>query len=280
MPHTTSLFVKAVAEMLGSAIAVFAGAAAAASVGFIQDDDVVFGIAHGLGLMIAVWITTPISGGFVNPLITIVSFFVDLTRLGRSTLPKEESEQFFTGDRWWRMVVFVIAELAGGILAGVFLLAIFGSGSTLGTPVVVFPKYRAFAFEIIGTFIILLVAVLCRQNPRYKAVPVGMTLLFLNLFGRLISGAVFNWARHLGPAVVSNTWNTSTDWIYYAGPAIAVPAAWLVYTIVFLRSNNPQVELTVNPERSAESRTQKMERGYLHHHHHHRQHHRANDLFP
>lgn len=275
MPHKgvkASLFARSVVELLGSMILVFTTAGSTAAVGVTPADNVIVGIASGLGLMVAVWMAAPISGGHINPLVSLLYFLLDLTRYGRGYGTKEQRNEFYTRDRMWELVVYVVAQLAGGLLAAVLLLSVFGGGTTLGTPFITFTKFHAFAFEIIGTSLLLLVSALLTnvraRHVMFVAVPRGMTLIFLTLFGRLISGAVFNWAGHLGPAVVSNTWNVSTDWLYYAGPAIAVVIIWIIYAVVFMRASDSMSQFTVAPmeettmRNRVSNRVKQRHRGY------------------
>jgi glycerol uptake facilitator-like aquaporin len=258
-PHLAAGFF---AEMLGSFVFVFLGAAAVAVQPALPapPDAVVIGLAHGIALVAAMWLTAPLSGGHVNPMVSLM-FFVHglvvsaLERAhrrggGKRELHQQPPMEFFG---WRFALVWVLGQLAGAVVAGALLLAVFGGSVPLGRPAVgaAFSFGRAFGYEIIGTAVLLLVVLMVVVSPRLRtwaAGRIGATFLALNLVGAVISGASLNWWRHFGPTVVANAWDgakafppsgdadlndgvagRNVDWLWYVGPLLGVVAALAVF---------------------------------------------------
>ncbi len=256
------------AEFFGSLLFVLVAAGAGAiQPSLSHPDSVLFALANGFGLMAAIWISASIPGsGQINPVVTITlwiySFF------------EPEPKRFWWFTTGWGTLYYpllwIFAQFVGAIVAALLLLAIFGGGSDLGRPLVGpgFEWGRAFGFEIIGTTIILGVHLYFiwgygrishekweKKGLKLTAIPVGLTHLVLSAIGAFISSASFNWWRHFGPTVISNTWNAdgdpsrNVDWIWYVGPiggaAVALGSFWLVL-FLYKRIVEPRVDLSTN----------------------------------
>jgi aquaporin Z len=159
----------------------------------------------------------PLSGLHINPAVTLA----------------------FTGRRVFRAswaVPYIVAQMAGAILASLFLQLMFTHVAAGGNYPIDKPggEWRSFVMEIVLTAI--LVTVILNTATGYRsighnaALAVGATIALLGLFASPISGASMNPARSLGPDIVANDY---TGWWVYAfapliGAAIAVMLIGLV----------------------------------------------------
>jgi len=143
-----------------------------------------------------------------------------------------------------------VAQLAGAFVASLLLLAIFGTGNNLGSPVIGpgFSRDTAFAYEIIGSTILFFVYLYIiwklpqKTFKRWAAIPIGFTYLILASIGAFISSASFNWWRHLGPISISNTFNVNIDWIWYVGPIIGAIIALILFVGFWYIINMKDIE--------------------------------------
>ena len=234
-------------EFWGSLIFVFASAGAGAIQPLLTSpDSVLFGLASGFGLMAAIWIASQIrGGGHINPVVTIMLYLYSwldswLQFEGVMEKGKKRKLSWLKKNRFfipYYLLLWIVAQLAGAFVASLLLLAIFGTGNNLGSPVIGpgFSRDTAFAYEIIGSTILFFVYLYIiwklpqKTFKRWAAIPIGFTYLILASIGAFISSASFNWWRHLGPISISNTFNVNIDWIWYVGPIIGAIIALILF---------------------------------------------------
>lgn len=214
---------RAAAELLGTFALVYFGAGAVVMDTFPGARYGLIGIAlaHALVLSIAVSMTMNISGGHINPAVTL-----GMLATGRIGLRDAAG--------------YLAAQLGGGVLAVVALTWTVpaGVGTLLlwGTPKLNpgIDLTRAIGIEALLTFF-LMSAVMgtaaARTAPKLGGFGIGLTLFFAILVGGPLTGAALNPARAFGPALVSGTWTAHAAW--WIGPIVgAVLAAfvwkWLV----------------------------------------------------
>lgn len=219
----------AVAEFIATFALIFIGAGAVivgAQAGLVG-----IALAHGLTLAIMVSILAHISGGCVNPAVTI----------GLWVTGKLETH---------RTAIYIVAEVAGAIAAAYLLkLIIPGAvfdGAKGGTPQVVdlegFGAGKAVLMEAVLTFFLVFAVygtAVDDRGPFSKTagLTIGLVLTFDILMGGPFTGAAMNPARSFGPALASGTW---TDWwVYWIGPIAGGIIAGVVYWGVFLRGKEP-----------------------------------------
>ncbi len=166
--------------------------------------------------------------------------------------------------RWYVALLWIFAQFLGAIVAGGLLRAVFGGNNTLGRPMVGpgFSVGNAFAYEIIGSSIFLLVVLTVTLHPKLRpwtVILAGLTYVFLVMVGSLISGSALNWWQHFGPTVVANSWDgaklfcpagaicpiptpfvendgasgTNADWIWYVGPFLGALIAIVLFWAFF-----------------------------------------------
>jgi aquaporin Z len=167
-------------------------------------------VAPALMVMAIILFMGGVSGAHLNP---AVSFAFAL----RGDFP------------WKRVPAYVVAQLAGGVLATLVLWAFLGrhgtAGLTLPGPGV--PAATAMAWEAVLTTglvsVILGTASGAQQLGPIAAIGVGSYIALAGLFGAPVSGASMNPARSLAPALVLGDW--TAWWAYLAGPVIGAAIA-------------------------------------------------------
>ena len=176
-------------------------------------------LAHGLTLAVFVTATAAISGGHVNPAVSIAAWSIG--RLPTSSLPG-----------------YVLAQCAGALAAaGAIKLAVPASVLStvgMGTPAVNAEAGvtvgMAFLMEVVLTFFLgfaILGTAIDRRAPKMGGLFIGLTVALDIMAGGPISGAAMNPARHLGPALLGG--GTQNLWIYWAGPILGAVLAAQIY---------------------------------------------------
>ncbi|MDE3090491.1 MAG: aquaporin [Chloroflexota bacterium] len=206
----------AIAELVGTFALTFIGGAAIANG---QAGLVGVAFAHGLTLMIMIYVLGAVSGTHVNSAVTLG------LALGKQIA-------------WSKAVVYWIAQFVGAIIAGFALLVIFADPSAktgfLGTPFLAanVSMTTGILLEAILTFFLVLAvygtAVDSRAPKGFAGLAIGLVLTMDILAGGPLTGAAMNPARYLGTAVASGHLG---EWlVYFIGPAIGAVVAWAVYT--------------------------------------------------
>jgi aquaporin Z len=174
-------------------------------------------VAPGLMVMAIIYFMGTVSGAHLNPAVTIAFTL-------RGNFP------------WKRVPGYIMAEMAGSLLAAVFLRVTFGNIGHLGVTEhgSGISGWTTTLIEIVLTAglvsVILGTASGARNVGSNAALAVGGYIILAGLWAAPISGASMNPARSLGPAIVGGHW---TDWWAYVigplvGSAIAVGFAWIL----------------------------------------------------
>lgn len=175
-------------------------------------------MAHGLAIGVMVSAIGHISGGKLNPAVTL-GFLIG----GKVSIKTAVSE--------------IIAQLAGATLAAIFLKVIFPHAAAeavhLGTPALnaeISPAIGIFV-EAILTFLLVFVFYATAVDPRgsFKSIAglgIGFTILMGILAAADLTGAAINPARAFGPALISTDW--TNHYVWWIGPvAGGVLAGWI-----------------------------------------------------
>jgi len=162
-------------------------------------------VAPGLMVMAAIYFMGQVSGAHLNPAVTL-AFAV------RRNFP------------WNRVPGYVLAQIAGGILAALFLRAMFGTAGALGAtvPGAGFGTGKALAMEVLLTAglvnTVLGTATGARNIGTNGAIAVGGYIALAGLWAAPVSGASMNPIRSFAPDVVRG--DLSTTWVYIVGPLL------------------------------------------------------------
>ncbi len=218
-----------VAEFVGTFALMFIGGGAIIVTG--GENLVAIALAHGLILAVMVSATMHISGGQINPAVS----------LGLALIKKQS---------WAQAVTFVIAQVVGGIAAAFLLKTLLAGafdvgniGATLGSltdgndPTKT-NAMAAIGLEAIGTFFLMFVIMGTAVDKRgvggsaaIGGFGIGLTLAAVILCIGPATGASLNPARSLGPALVAGAWQS--HWVYWAAPIVGAASAAIVYKTVF-----------------------------------------------
>lgn len=221
----------AVAEFLGPFALVTAGVGAVIATQNLGDGGnlVAVGLAHGLAIALMIGALGAVSGGHFNPAVTISIFATGNIKLVRA-------------------VVYIVAQLLGGIAGAAVLTLIFPAlgelgrnniGVNLGVPALGpdVTQFGGVLLEAIMTFFLVLVAFGTAVDPRgpraIAPLLIGLTITMDIIFGGRITGAAMNPARAFGPEVVQQDF--TNFWIYWIGPIVGGLVAAFLYTFLFLQ---------------------------------------------
>ncbi|MEX2588364.1 MAG: aquaporin [Actinomycetota bacterium] len=222
---------KYAAEFIAVFFLVFVGTAAIVTDQYLavvqlRDTFGVLGVAlaHGLALALAIAAVGRISGGHVNPAISI-AFFV-ARRLSLKDLAG-----------------YIAAQLLGGLTASLMVAQLFPADTVssvsagvpgLGDGVQVL---QGGLIEVVLAFMLAFVFWGTAVDPKGpKAIAplaIGLTVTFDMLAGAPFTGAAMNPARWFGPAVVSNTFAADSI-VWILGPIVGALIASTVYELFFL----------------------------------------------
>jgi MIP family channel proteins len=230
----TSNIGKLSAEAIGAFALSFIGAGAIClktQQGAHGGDLLGIAMAHGLILSIVVSATMNVSGGHINPAVTLAMLATKrISAVGA--------------------IQYIVAQLIGAIIAGLFVYMIFKdmvlpvdtkvvSAAGLGTPVVDpnIGRIMGTFIEIIMTFLLVFAVFGTAVDPRAPKIGgfgIGLTVAADILMGGPLTGASMNPSRTFGPGLVANlTGNLPQFWsqqlVYWVGPIVGAVLAALLY---------------------------------------------------
>jgi MIP family channel proteins len=223
VPPATSLVQRALAEAIGTFILVFLGCGSAvaltsavpADAGGLQYPGIALGF--GLGITGAIYAVGHISGGHLNPAVSLA-----LTAIGR----------FRAED----LPAYVGAQFAGAILAALALKGVFPDADTLGNNGLAdgVSVGSGLLVEALMTavflFVIVSVATDVRVTPGFAALAIGLTLAAIHLLGIAVTGTSVNPARTFGPDLVAGEWDHL--WLFFVGPIVGAVLGAFAYEAV------------------------------------------------
>lgn len=217
----------AFAELIAVLLFVFIGCGAVVSSGMlVKGLDparlVAIAIAHGLGIAIMAAATAHISGGHINPAVTVAQIVTRKISLSKGAM-------------------YIVAQLVGAVIAAYLLSLVIpkaaqgalgahalGNGVTAGGGLVI---------EVVLTFVLVFViyatAVDSRGPNSIAPLAIGFTVMAIHLIAVPLTGASVNPARSFGPALVAGQW--ADHWIYWVGPIVGGSLAAIVYQSVFAK---------------------------------------------
>lgn len=210
---------KFIAEFIGTFALIFVGVGAIAG-DFLnggQTGLVGIALAHGLTIAVMVSATAAISGGHLNPAVTI----------GLLSAKKIDAPG---------AVTYIAAQCLGAIAAAALLKVCIPAAAltavNMGTPALAsgITVGMGLITEIILTFFLVFViygTAVDKRAPHVGGLFIGLTVTLDILIGGPITGAAMNPARHLGPALLGG--GLDNLWLYWVGPIIGGVLAALCY---------------------------------------------------
>lgn len=222
------------AELIGTFALVFIGAGAivvdvqtGGGVGLLG-----IALAHGIVLAVMVTATMNISGGHINPAVTVGAW------VGRQIGGK-------------LAILYILSQLLGGVVAGVLLNGLYppeaAMAAKLGTPVLAdgIGFGQGMMIELILTFFLVFAVfgtAIDERAPRVGGFGIGLVLVFDILAGGPLTGASMNPARTFGPALASGIWDDHL--VYWFGPLLGGIAAALIYSRLLMGQSEEQPTAT------------------------------------
>ena len=214
----------ALAELLGMMFFVFVGTGSVVAAKIFEMEPgaalITISLGHGIGIVVAIAWTAGISGGHMNPVVSLAFVITGHVKPLIGAL-------------------YIVAQCVGAILGSLLLLWAtplgaegnlgahgLGAGANAG---------EGFLLEALLTAFLLLVIYNVVRNRRggmhmHAPLAIGLAVLIIHLAGVPFTGASVNPARSLGPAVVAGVWDDF--WIYIVAPtvgAVAVAVIWWVW---------------------------------------------------
>ena len=206
---------KCIAEAIGTFALIFIG------IGAINANPGLLGVAlaHGLTIAVMVSATGHISGGHLNPAVTLGALVG-----GKIDLKGAVS--------YWA------SQLVGATAAAFVCLSLFGRAVVVsGTPSLG-PTTSAMAgivIEAITTFFLVFVVygtAIDPRAPKIGGLAIGLTIAIGILFAGPLTGGAINPARVFGPALAASFWDA--HYVYWIGPMLGGALGGITYKTFLL----------------------------------------------
>jgi len=177
----------------------------------------VIAMAHGFAIVLLAFSTGPISGGHINPAVTLAMIAT------RNIRPLKG-------------LVYILCQFVGAIVGCLLLRVTFSSSQAgnmgahnLGQGITPFGGiFMEFMLTFVLVFVIFSTAVNTTPSNKFAPLAIGLVVVVDLLVGIPFTGASMNPARTLAPALVSQS-NFNHLYVYFIGPPLGGLAAGLTY---------------------------------------------------
>jgi MIP family channel proteins len=226
-----SLARRLTAEAIGTFGLVFIGAAVVVVNGGFPNSGIgLLGIAlaHAVVLSVMITATMTISGGHLNPAVTVGLLVT------RRIDPISAAAYIVTQ---------LVAAIIGAFLVKQLLPLHAVNASMLGVPVIASSVSlgQAIGIELVLTFFLVSAVfgtAVSPDAPRVGGFGIGLVLLFDILVGGPLTGAAMNPARAFGPAAVAGAWVGQL--VYWIGPIAGAIVAAILWEYVLIPRTPPR----------------------------------------
>ena len=220
------------AEAIGTFALVFIGAAVVVVNGGFPNSGIgLLGIAlaHALVLSVFVTATMNVSGGHLNPAVTIGLLVARRIDAGSA-------------------VAYIVTQLAAACVAAALVQLLLPAAAVkealVGAPTIAdsITLGQAIGLEAVLTFFLVSAVfgtAVSAEAPRVGGFGIGMVLLFDILVGGPLTGGVMNPARAFGPSLIAGEWTGHIA--YWVGPIVGAVLAALIWEYVLL----PRAQKTI-----------------------------------
>jgi aquaporin Z len=219
---------RALAEFLGTLILVLFGCGAAV-LGGSHIGQTGIALSFGFAIVALAYGLGPISGGHVNPAVSLGVFVA-----GRMSLRE--------------MLIYWVAQFLGALAGAGILALITGSTSLLGQNGWG-PGYggeyaigSAAVFEVVMTALFVLVilgSTAANAAPAMAGLAIGLTLAAIHLVGIQVTGVSVNPARSFGPAVLAQGPALNQLWLFIVAPLVGGLIGALPFRLGLFGSETP-----------------------------------------
>lgn len=178
------------------------------------------GIAITFGLIVAAMIYAlgDVSGAHLNPAVTIAFWFA----------------KHFPGKE---IIPYIFSQAFGAFTASIILKLVFPLNQTLGATLPSGSPLQSFIFELILTFILMLVILQVAKGSKeqgmFAGIAIGSVVLLEAMFAGPVCGASMNPIRSIAPAIISG--HIEHLWVYIIAPIAG--AILSVFSWKILRSS-------------------------------------------
>lgn len=190
-------------------------------------------IVWGLVVMIMIYAVGPVSGGHMNPAVTI-AFALS------KRLPVRDA------------IAYVPAQVLGAVMGSIAITSVLGlDESNLGATTIKndLTAWGGFAVEAMMTailmFVVLGVSRGAKEESVTAALAVGSTIGVEAFVAGPLTAASMNPARSIGPAIVSGMLDHL--WVYVTAPIIGAIVGLLVYQVMKFQPGKSSNETTDSP---------------------------------
>jgi MIP family channel proteins len=210
---------KCIAEAIGTFALIFIGIGAIYASNQHQMDLLGVALAHGLTIAVMVSATGHISGGHLNPAVTLGAF------VGGKIDFKDA-------------LIYWASQLAGATIAAFVGLALFSKEVVVAGTLQLGPNTSAVAgivIEGIVTFFLVFVVygtAIDSRGPKIGGLAIGLTITMGILFAGPLTGGAINPARVFGPALAVSNW--TNHYVYWIGPMVGGALAGITYKTFLL----------------------------------------------
>lgn len=222
---------RASAEFLGTFWLVFGGCGSAVLAAAFPNTGIGFlgvALAFGLTLLTMAYAIGHVSGCHLNPAVSVG------LAVGKRFPAKE-------------LPAYIIAQVAGGILASAVLLVIasgkagfslaggfasngYGAHSPGG-----YSLTACLVAEVVLTlmFLMIILGATDRRAPQgFAPIAIGLGLTLIHLIGIPITNTSVNPARSTGPALFVGGWAVEQLWLFWLAPIVGAAIAGLLYPVI------------------------------------------------
>jgi aquaporin Z len=179
-------------------------------------------LVHGVGMSILVTMTMTISGGHLNPAVSVGVWLAQ--KIDGRTLGQ-----------------YVLAQILGAVVGALLVKGLFPTMAarvtSLGTPQLsgTLGLFEGIAIEALLTFFLVSAVfgtAVSPQAPKVGGFGIGLAIFVGALVGGALTGAAMNPARAFGPALVAWEWHGQA--VYWIGPLLGATAAGALWKFVLL----------------------------------------------
>jgi|SRR6266550_3936596 len=217
---------KFLVEFIGTFSFVFIGAGTAAVVGGGAGLSGITAVAfaHGLTIMAFAFAYGSVSGGHMNPAVTVGVLVAGAMGAGEA-------------------IGYIVSQLIGGVAGALLLSVVLGGAETglgmpalahnltLGATSLTITPAAGFTIEAVLAFFLVTVVLstaVAGRAGNLAPLAIGMTLTLNILMGGALTGAPFNPARALGPMIATGNFNDA--WLYLTAPIVGAIIAAILHT--------------------------------------------------
>lgn len=214
-----------VAEFLGTMLLVIFGCGTAMQEAGTSGYATKVSLAFGLAVMAIACFTGHISGGNLNPAVS-----VGLLAGGKLSVIK--------------CCLYIVVQCIGAIVGSAILYGTTKGESRGGLGAngigISASAFAGMVMEMIGSMVLVLVVYATAVDERNKSsamlppLLIGLTVSVAHLLLIPYTGTSINPARSLGPAIVGNHWDD--HWVFWIGPLLGGAIGGVLYTFVFMNN--------------------------------------------